>query len=173
MNSIKRPVLPLIVITLTASLASADDETREPVNFDLAHTIQTKNEADVKVIEISGKLQLEANRAFLTTSEGSTTTTEGSTTPAEDSDEPDIIVRMKDLKKEVKAMKKKLKSLAGEVRKGELKDWNANHEQLKAQLFAVLQSQADNGEISDDLAPILEEIRLQFLEITDAVSAAE
>ncbi|MEM7014543.1 MAG: hypothetical protein AAF585_24035 [Verrucomicrobiota bacterium] len=54
-----------------------------------------------------------------------------------------------------------LLGLQGEVRDSEIAEWNSNLKAIEEQLFEILQQQAKNG-ISDDLAPILEEIRECF-----------
>ncbi|MFT5466669.1 MAG: hypothetical protein ACI8UO_001769 [Verrucomicrobiales bacterium] len=134
-----------------------------------AEKILTKVDADFTVYEIKTKLEAEADETAAQDADGA------SDAPEEDLSiqplEEDTIAKMEALLTNAERMAQKLKTLSdGSFRDTEIGDWNAKHNEIKQLLFEVLQSE-DNGEISDDLAPVLEAIRKQFrLEAADLTS---
>lgn len=159
-----------ILFAASGFFAAATASETESETF--AEKMQTKVEADAVILEIESKLTLEG--AEIAPDSDQAALQIGVVTPASASEETDdeeeegappeheLVLKMKALRDGARLMSGKLKALKDDAfRQQEIADWNAKHDEVKALLFQVFQK-AENGEISDDLAPILEEIRKQF-----------
>lgn len=169
---------------LAVTGASGETEDSDAFALKLAYYNETKLEADTSVLELETTLDSENTTTLTTTGtldDGRTldsttldsSTLDSSSTGTNDSvtSTNDVITKMDDQLAKVLSAAQKILTLEGEVRDAEIAEWNANHDRIMAKLFELLQKEAENG-ISDDLAPILEQIREAFQLVNPAAAAS-
>lgn len=155
------------LLSLNLAIASGDAET-------LAEKIEMAQDADSTITELEQKLLQRSDNGqeyvyedqdgfFSVPAEESLTSQPLRRSARKAAGAPPSVVNtMERQLREIQEMTAKLKAIKDDsFQEKEVADWNAMHDRIKALLFQVL-SNEEHGEISDDLAPVLEEIRKEF-----------